>query len=93
VDSLFPKFVLPAPDVVWRPRIEDGAGVYMLGTAIHFVTPGSTAELEVTEAGAVRVGTLRFDADPTERSHRNRPVLPVAAAIALRRLDVASGRN
>src|SRR3712207_1992496 len=38
VDSLFPKFVFPAPDIVWRPEIEDGAGVYMLGAALHFVT-------------------------------------------------------
>ena len=93
MDSLFPKFVFPAPDIVWRPAIEDGAGVYMLGAAVHFVTPGSTLELEMVAAGALRVGTLRFDADPTERSHRHRPVRAVAAARAVRVLDVASGRN
>ena len=92
MDSLFPKFVFPAPDIVWRPEIEDGAGVYMLGTALHFVTPGSAMELEVIEAGALRVGTLRFDADPTERTHRGRRVRPVAAALALRPL-AAPGRR
>ena len=93
MDSLFPKWVLPAPDVVWRPAIEDGAGVYMLGAALHFVTPGSALEREVVEAGALRVGTLRFDADPTERSHRHRPVLAVAAAVAERRLQALRGPN
>ena len=93
MDSLFPKWVLPAPDVVWRPEIEDGAGVYLLGAALHFVTPGSTTELEVVAAGAVRVGTLRFDRDLAERSPRHRPVRAIAAAMAVRALDVASGRS
>ena len=93
MDSIFPRWVLPAPDVVWRPAIEDGAGVYLLGAALHFVTPGSAREAEVVEAGALRVGTLRFDADLTERSHPHRPVHAVAAASAARRLDGARGRN
>jgi hypothetical protein len=93
VDSLFPKFVQPAPDVVWRPKIEDGAGVYLLGTALHFATPGSVTESEVVAAGALRVGTLRFDRDPTERSHPHRAVRAVAAGAALRQLHVSPDRN
>ena len=92
MDSLFPSFVFPAPDIVWRPAIEDGAAVYMLGAALHFVTPGSALEVEMNDAGALRVGTLRFDADPTERSHRHRPVRALPAR-ELRRREVAGGRN
>jgi hypothetical protein len=92
VDSLFPKFVFPAPDIVWRPEIEDGAGVYMLGTALHFVTPGSAMELELVDAGALRVGTLRFDRDPTERTHRHRRVRLVRARELARR-ELAGERH
>jgi hypothetical protein len=93
VDSLFPKFELPAPDIVWRPEIEDGAGVYLIGTALHFVTPGSARESEVVAAGALRVGRLRFDRDPTERSHPHRRVRALAAGAALRELRLAHDRN
>ena len=93
MDSLFPKFELPAPDIVWRPEIEDGAGVYLLGTALHFVTPGSAMESEVVAAGALRVGTLRFDRDPTERSHPHRPIRAVAAGAAIRQLQLTQERN
>ena len=92
MDSIFAKFVFPAPDIVWRPRIEDGAAVYMHGTALHFVTPGSPMEIEMIAEGALRVATLRFDADPTERSHREHPVRAVPA-VALRWREAAGGRN
>lgn len=93
MDSLFPKFVQPAPDIVWRPEIEAGAGVYLLGSALRFVTPGSATEHEVIAAGGLRVGTLRFDRDPTERSHRHRSVQAVTAMAALRELQVTAERN
>ena len=93
MDSLFPNFVQPAPDIVWRPEIEAGAGVYLLGTALRIVTAGSATEREVIAAGGLRVGTLRFDRDPTERSHPHRPVRTVSAAAALRRLHVPVDRN
>lgn len=93
MDSLFPKFVQPAPDVVWRPEIEHGAGVYLLGTGLHFVTPGSTTEMAVIAAGALRVGTLRFDRDLTERSHPRRPLRAVAAGEPLRELVIPADRN
>ena len=93
MDSLFPKFELPAPDIVWRPKIEDGAGVYLLGTSLHFVTPGSAMESEVVAAGALRVGTLRFDRETTERSHPHRPIRAMAAGAALRELQLAPDRN
>ncbi|MBW3628558.1 MAG: hypothetical protein KY464_04595 [Gemmatimonadetes bacterium] len=93
MDSLFPKFVQPAPDIVWRPEIEAGAGVYLLGSALRFVTEGSPTEREVIAAGGVRVGTLRFDRDLTERSHRHRPVQALPAGAALRELQVSAERN
>ena len=79
MDPSFPKFVLPAPDIVWRPDIESGAGIYLLGLDLHFVTPGSPRELELRDAGALRVGTLRFDADARERSHPRRAIRAVDA--------------
>ena len=93
MDSLFPNFVQPAPDIVWRPEIEGGGGVYLLGAALRFVTPGSATEQEVIAAGGLRVGTLCFDRDPMERSHRHRRVQAVAAATALRELQVTPERN
>jgi hypothetical protein len=93
MDSPFSKFVFPAPDIVWRPAIEEGAAVYLLGVALHFVTPGSPLEGEMTAAGGVRVGTLRFDADPTERWHPRRSVRSVAPEEAVRGLRSAPGRN
>lgn len=74
MESPFSKFVLPAPDIVWRPALESGAGVYLVGTDLHFVTPGSAREMELADAGALRVGTLRFDGDPLERAHACRAV-------------------
>lgn len=64
------KFVFAAPDIVWRPSVEEGTAVYMLGRDLHFVACGSPREMDVRAAGGVRVGSLRFDRDPTERSHR-----------------------
>lgn len=93
MDSLFPKFVQPAPDIVWRPEIEAGAGVYLLGSALRFVTEGSATEREVIAAGGLRVGTLRFDRDLTERSHRHRPVQAVSPVAALLDLKVTADRN
>jgi hypothetical protein len=93
VDSPFPKFVQPAPDIVWRPEIEAGAGVYLLGSALRFVTAGSVTEQEVIAAGGLRVGTLRFDRDPTERSHHRRPVQAVTAMAVHRELRVDADRN
>jgi hypothetical protein len=93
MDSLFPKFVFPAPDVVWRPAIEEGAAVYLLGTTLQFVTPGSARESDVAAAGGVLVGALRFDADPRERRHPHRPVRAVSAPEAVRRLRLTPARN
>jgi hypothetical protein len=93
VDSIFPKFFQPAPDIVWRPEIEAGAAMYMLGASLHFVTPGSVTERDIVAAGGLRVGTLRFDRDPTERTHPNRPVRALAAATALREMRIAPDRN
>ena len=93
MDSSFPNFVQPAPDIVWRPEIEAGAGVYLLGSALRFVTQGSTTEQEVIAAGGLRVGPLRFDRALTERPHRHRPVQPVSAVAALRQLQVSQDRN
>lgn len=85
MESPFSKYFLPAPDIVWRPDIEAGAGVYLVGVELHFVSPGSARELELAAAGALRVGTLRFDGDPLERVHPRRAIravdpLPLARA-------------
>jgi hypothetical protein len=90
MEPRFPKFVLPAPDVVWRPSIESGAGVYLLGTCMHFATIGSDCEASLAAAGAMRVGTLRFDSDLNERSHPLRSVRRVPAVAAIR---AGSSRN
>ena len=77
MDPLHPKIVFPAPDLVWRPAFEPGAGIYLVGAELHFATLDSPREAELVAAGALRVGTLRFDADPRERSHPGRRVLAV----------------
>lgn len=74
MDSLYPRIVFPAPDIVWRPALESGAGVFLVGHELRFATLDSVREAELVAAGALRVGTLRFDADPRERSHPGRPV-------------------
>lgn len=74
-----PKYVLPAPDIAWAPRVEAGAGVYLLAGRWHFAAAESPAERALLDAGALRIGTLRFDADPTERMHRGHFVRTIGA--------------
>jgi hypothetical protein len=92
MDSPF-RFVVPAPDVVWRSRVEAGAFVYLVGTALEFVTPESPRDRELAEAGALRVARLRFDPDPLERSHRDRTVHVLDQRLAARRLQALPSSN
>ena len=71
---LSPKYVVPAPDVARAPAIEDGAGIYLLGGRWHFAVPAGPEAHALVAAGALRIGTLRFDPDPTERRHEGRAV-------------------
>jgi hypothetical protein len=92
MDSPF-RFVVPAPDIVWRSRVEAGASVYLVGTSLEFVTPESPRDRELIEEGALRVATLRFDADPRERSHRGRIVQLLDQKLAARQLPGLHSSN
>lgn len=89
MDSLSQKYELPAPEIVWRPGIESGIGIYMLGREVHFAAPETDTEAELIEAGALRVGMVRFNQDPTERSFPRRRVQSLSSLDAVRRFGAA----
>ena len=93
MDSLSPKYVLPAPDIVWRPRIEAGIGIYIAGREARFAAPGSPDEAALQASGALRFGTVRFNRDPAERSHPRRRVQPLPAVDAAERFGREGDRN
>lgn len=88
-----PKYVIPAPDIAWAPRLEAGAGVYLLADRWHFAAEQSPAERALVDAGALRIGTLRFDADPTERLHPGHSIRALGAREAAARFGPGAEGN
>lgn len=69
----------PIFGINWTAGIGRPAGMYWLVGRTVLAAHGSFAEDRLISAGAILVGTLRFDACPLERSHAGRVVDRVSA--------------
>lgn len=93
MESITRRFVLPAPDMFWRPRVEAGIAVYLVGTDLAFAAPDSPESAALEERGAPRVATIRFDQDRTERSYRAARLRAVAPEALLEHEPAAARRG
>jgi hypothetical protein len=78
----------PVFGVDWTAGVGQPADLFYLAGRIYIAGHGSAAERVLLEEGAVAVATLRFDADPLERSHPGATVDLLAPAGAVRHLTV-----
>jgi hypothetical protein len=79
-----PEYEYPIQDLKWTGAIGHPAGLYWLDGRCIIVAHDSPAEHWLLARGAILAATLRFDADPLERSHRGRDVVAFDDAAALR---------
>jgi hypothetical protein len=54
---------------------------------------GSPAAYWLEERGALRIGTMRFDPDPLERAHPERPVRPLGRRQGARAFPSGASEN
>jgi hypothetical protein len=72
-----PEYEYPIHGLNWTAGIGQPAGIYWLNGACVIAAHHSAAEQYLLQIGAILVATLRFDADPLERSHAGRPIQKV----------------
>jgi hypothetical protein len=72
-----PKYEYPIHGLNWTAGAGQPAGIYWLDGESIIAGHESDAEAYLLAAGAVLVATLRFDPDPTEKTHRGRTVVAV----------------
>lgn len=92
MDSLFPRYLFPVEGISYSDGSLAAAGVFLLHGRSYVAPVHSVAEHRLLAAGALRIATLRFDLDPLERTHPDRPVAAVdATTTAVHYRSVARG--
>lgn len=83
-DDVSPKYEHPVDDINWTAGVGRPAGIYWLAGRSVIAGHGTAAEQNLLDRGAVLIATLRFDADPLERSHAGRIVERVHPGVLVR---------
>ncbi|MDQ3556352.1 MAG: hypothetical protein M3409_06205 [Gemmatimonadota bacterium] len=77
----------------WTGGCAGGAGIYLLGGRCHVAAHHSPTASRLVESGALLIANLRFDRDPLEGSHPERPVHPIESREAVQRFRYTTARN
>ena len=85
-----PKYEYPIRGLNWTAGVGQPAGIYWLNGESVIAGHSSDAEAYLLTEGAVLVATLRFDADPLEKTHRGRTVERVRPRRLVQPLEFAS---
>jgi hypothetical protein len=94
MDPISLKYVSPAPELAWVPKLEDvGAGLYLLAGRCHVAQHHTPEALALVERGALHIGNLRFDRDGSDARRRGRRVRAVNSREAVRRFVSTWSRN
>jgi hypothetical protein len=72
-----PEYEYPIHGLNWTAGIGQPAGIYWLNGECLIAAHCSDAEQYLLSMGAILVATLRFEADPFERSHAGHQVQKV----------------
>jgi len=83
-DDVSPKYEHPVDDINWTAGVGRPAGIYWLAGKSVIAGHGTAAEQHLLDRGAVLIATVRFDADPLERSHAGRIVERVHPRVLVR---------
>jgi hypothetical protein len=91
MSSVRHPYEFPFLEIAWSRGGDRAAGIFLLEGRCHIAAYDSSAARSLVERGALHVAGVRFDADPHERSHRNRRVRAVTPGALLRRMEAAAG--
>lgn len=69
-----PEYEYPIDGLNWTAGLGRPAGIYWLNGESVIAAHHSPAEAYLLAMGGILIATLRFDPDPTEKSHRGRTV-------------------
>ena len=87
-----PKYLFPIPGTAWSQGVGQPAGVFYLDGRCHFATHDSPAAERLLEQGALLIGRVRFDAEPSEGRRLGLALETIRPARQLRRFALL-GRN
>lgn len=87
-----PEYEYPIRGLNWTAGVGQPAGMYWLDGRTLIAGHGSLAEDYLLAMGAIHIGTLRFDADPLERSHPGRVVDTIPASAFAARVPLTTSR-
>jgi hypothetical protein len=90
MSSIRHPYEFPFLDIAWSRGGDRAAGIFLLEGRCHIAAYDSSAARSLVERGALHVAGVRFDADPHERSHRNRRVRVLTPGALLRRMEATT---
>jgi hypothetical protein len=88
-----PKYEFPVLDIAWTSGIGHPGAIFLWEGRSHVAAEGSPAAYWLEERGALRIGTMRFDPDPLERAHPERPVRPLGRRQGARAFPSGASEN
>ena len=88
-----PKYSFPVIGIAWTSGVGHPGAIFLWEGRSHVAAEGSPAADWLEERGALRIGTMRFDPDPLERAHPERPVRSLSRGRAARTFPAGASEN